>query len=316
MVAAHLAVERADQEPVQLQQADQEVAHVSSPSPAWSTEAPLQTTVELGAEFRVRRGGRRREGADDHLAAGREDGEALTAQMAEPALDTMADDGVADDATHDEPDPSGIGPVVTHDVDDQEVAAAAAARADHPPDVTTVGEPMRRGSTDADHEPGSSRAGSDRQALAALAATRGQDAAPGTGAHAQPEAVHLVAAAVVRLVRTLAHELSPMVVRGGHAGGGQIARWRRTALVEARSGSGFGRHRPPTRRWSGPGTSPGGAWTCGTRRHRVTEERYARRLRGVKSRPAASDRRPAGCGYPPSDDPAGHGFRRAPTACG
>ena len=57
----------------------------------------------------------------------------------------MADDGVADDPTHDEPHSSGIGPVVTQDVDDQEVAAAATARADHPPEVTTVGEPMRRG---------------------------------------------------------------------------------------------------------------------------------------------------------------------------
>ena len=57
----------------------------------------------------------------------------------------MAEDGVADDPTHDEPDPSGIGPVVTQDVDDQEVAAAASARADHQPEVTTAGEPMGRG---------------------------------------------------------------------------------------------------------------------------------------------------------------------------
>ena len=109
------------------------------------TEAPLQTTVELDAEFRVRRGGRGRESADDDLATEREVGEVLTAQVAESALDTMAEDGVADDATHDEPDTGGVRPVVTHDVDDEEVASAAAPRADHPPDVTTVGEPMRRG---------------------------------------------------------------------------------------------------------------------------------------------------------------------------
>jgi len=109
------------------------------------TETPLQTTVELGAEFRIRGCSGRGEGAHDHLAAGREDGETFTAQVAELALDTMADDGVADDPTHDEPDPGRVGPVVTQDVDDQEVAPAAAARADHPPDVTTVGEPMRRG---------------------------------------------------------------------------------------------------------------------------------------------------------------------------
>ena len=109
------------------------------------TQAPLQTTVELRAEFRVRRAHRRRECAHDDLAADREVGEAITAQVAELALDTMTDDGIADDATHDESDPSGVRPVVTYDVDDQEVASAAAAAADHPPDVTTVGEPMRRG---------------------------------------------------------------------------------------------------------------------------------------------------------------------------
>jgi hypothetical protein len=58
--------------------------------------------------------------------------------------------------------------------------------------------------------------------------------------------VHLVAPAVVRLVRTLAHEVSPMVVRGGHAGGGQIARWRQTALVESWSMRRRLRPAPPT----------------------------------------------------------------------
>src|SRR6478735_396211 len=135
-----------------------------------------------------------------------------------------------------------------------------------PPWVSRCGA----GSTDAGHERGSSRAGSDRQALAALAAALRQDGAPGTGAHAQPEAVHLVASAVVRLVRTLAHEVSPMVVRGGHAGGGQIARWRQTALVESLEASAGTAH--PRAGGTAPGTNPGGAWTCGTRRHRVTDE--------------------------------------------
>jgi hypothetical protein len=85
VVAAHLAVEGADQEPVQLQQTDQEVTHVSSPSPACAllaTEAPLQTTVELRAEFREGRGCGRWEGADDHLAAGGQEVEVLSAQVA------------------------------------------------------------------------------------------------------------------------------------------------------------------------------------------------------------------------------------------
>ncbi len=47
---------------------------------------------------------------------------------------------------------------------------------------------------------------SDGQALAALAAARGEDGATRTGAHAQAETVDLVTTTVVRLVRTLAHE--------------------------------------------------------------------------------------------------------------
>jgi hypothetical protein len=126
-------------------------------------EAPLQTTVELGAEFRVRRRGSRGEGADDDLAAHWEVCEAVTEQVTELALDTMADDGVADDPTHDEPDPSRVGPVMTQDVDDQEVAAAAAAPADHPPEVTSMGEPMRRG----EHGRGSRAGGRAARALTA-----------------------------------------------------------------------------------------------------------------------------------------------------
>jgi len=48
---------------------------------------------------------------------------------------------------------------------------------------------------------------SDSEALAALATAGRQDRATGASAHPQAEAVHLVPAAVVRLVRTLAHEL-------------------------------------------------------------------------------------------------------------
>src|ERR1700752_280015 len=48
---------------------------------------------------------------------------------------------------------------------------------------------------------------SDGQAIAALAPPGGQDRSTRARAHAQAEAVHLVPAAVVRLVRTLAHEL-------------------------------------------------------------------------------------------------------------
>ena len=258
MVAADLSVERADQEPVQPQQADQQVAqsaHRPSPVPCGSTEAPLQTTVELRAEFRVRRARRRREGADDHVAAGRESVEALAAQVPEPALDPVRGTALPTDPADDEPDPGRVASGRAPGRGRPGGRRRCGARADDASDVTAVGEPMRRG----EHgrgvtSCGSSRAGSDSQALAALAATRGQDGAAGAGAHAQAEAVHLVATAVVRLVRTLAHgslrwwsgAVTPAAARSP-VGDGQ--RWSK--LVTAIGG--FGRHRPPTRRWSGPG---------------------------------------------------------------
>ncbi len=73
---------------------------------------------------------------------------------------------------------------------------------------STYGRPLHRR-----REGRRARAGgdwsSDRQLGAALAAARGQDGAAGPGAHAQPEAVGLRAATVVRLVSTLAHEWAP-----------------------------------------------------------------------------------------------------------
>jgi hypothetical protein len=66
------------------------------------------------------------------------------------------------------------------------------------------------------------------------------------------------------------------MVRGGHAGAPAQSPDR-----VGRAGTkprGFDRHRPPTH---GPRTAA--AWTCGTRRHRVTEKRYAGPIREVKS---------------------------------
>lgn len=66
--------------------------------------------------------------------------------------------------------------------------------------------------------PAGGLASSDRQLRAALAAAGGQDRTAGPGAHAQPEAVGLRAATVVRLVSTLAHGWAPgfSYVHGGH----------------------------------------------------------------------------------------------------
>jgi len=80
-------------------------------------------------------------------------------------------------------------------------AARASPTAHSAAEAVTVGEAMDSG------EHGGCRElwPSDRQALAALAATAGQDRATGAGPHAQTETVHLVTATVVRLVGTLAH---------------------------------------------------------------------------------------------------------------
>jgi hypothetical protein len=74
--------------------------------------------------------------------------------------------------------------------------------------------------------------GSDRQAVAPLAATAGEDRAACAGAHAETEAVGLVTAAVVRLERTLAHELV--------LSGSGVVRLPRTGGEVP-----FGWHRPP-----------------------------------------------------------------------
>src|SRR5690348_14878250 len=55
---------------------------------------------------------------------------------------------------------------------------------------------------------GSTPATSGREGLAALATAGSQDGAAGAGPHAQAEAVRLGATTVVRLERTLAHEIS------------------------------------------------------------------------------------------------------------
>ncbi|GAA3989011.1 hypothetical protein GCM10022630_37570 [Thermobifida alba] len=53
----------------------------------------------------------------------------------------------------------------------------------------------------------------DGQRSAPLAPTRSDDRATGTGTHAQPETVGLGATPIVRLVRTLAHCLTPGAFR-------------------------------------------------------------------------------------------------------
>jgi hypothetical protein len=104
----------------------------------------LQTTVEIGAEFRVRRARGRGQRTDDELTPGREDGEALTAQGAQTTLDTMADHGVAHGSADHEPDPGRLRGVTHHEMHDEGLGAGTPTGAGDAPQVTTTGESMRR----------------------------------------------------------------------------------------------------------------------------------------------------------------------------
>ncbi|AJR18878.1 hypothetical protein KR76_00172 [Pimelobacter simplex] len=129
-------------------------------------------------------------------------------------------------------------------------------------------------STSAPREPLGGHAGpsSDGQARAALPATVRQDGATGAGAHPQSETVHLVTATVVGLVRPLAHESASQIqVREGSCR-------QPPARPDRGPAQHVGRHRAATTTPRGAGRS----WTCGTGRHRLTDQRYAEPGSGVK----------------------------------
>ena len=189
----------------------------------------------------------------------------LPGQVAQSSLHAVARDGVAHGLADREPhlDRARFRGGVHPEVDHQRRRARASSSPDSTTEAVTVGEAMDSG------EHGGCRElwPSDRQALAALAATAGQDRATGAGPHAQTETVHLVTATVVRLVGTLAH--------------GNFSEGFEGCPLHCEVSAGpemicFGRHRPPTRP---PG---GGSWTCGTRRHGATGQRYAVGKQGVK----------------------------------
>ena len=94
-------------------------------------------------------------------------------------------------------------------VDHQQRSAGAATTTHRRREPRGVGEALAPGQHDDVFA-----AGSGSQAVATLAPARGEDAAPGTGAHPQSEAVRLVTTPVVRLERTLAHEVSAHVGAG------------------------------------------------------------------------------------------------------
>ena len=160
------------------------------------------------AEFVVRRPGRGGQGPDDdHGTAGqhRQLGEPVPDQVPQPPAYPVADHRVADRAGDHE----------------AHLGRRRAGRRRSPPSArcsTRVRLPARCPARmqRRNDSPEVSRAAagntvagptsSDGELVAALATARREDRAARAGTHPQAETVHLVAAAVVRLVRTLGHE--------------------------------------------------------------------------------------------------------------
>jgi hypothetical protein len=86
----------------------------------------LQTTVEVGAEFLVRRAAGRLERTHDDLATRWKLGKPVATEVAQPALDTVSEDRGTDGPTDHEPDPDGRGGIGDEDVHHEGLAPAAA----------------------------------------------------------------------------------------------------------------------------------------------------------------------------------------------
>ena len=107
----------------------------------------METTVEIRPEFLVRRPCCGRESAHDQGAPGREVDESSTAQVAETALDTVADDGVPDGTADDEPhtrEPVGLTARLGEQVHHERAAPAATPRARDQAQVIAAREAMLR----------------------------------------------------------------------------------------------------------------------------------------------------------------------------
>jgi len=174
----------------------------------------VEGTREIGREFLVAGLRGRGQRPDHEHSRARERRDVLPGLMTKSALHAVADRCIPDRLAHHEADPRwSLGLRVGSDqVDHKGPRTGPTAATDGGPEGLGVAEPMGRGQHGV--RPACRRLASDGQALAPLAATLGQDGATGAGAHAQAEPVHLVTAAVVRLVRTLAHEFLSMVCQG------------------------------------------------------------------------------------------------------
>ena len=153
----------------------------------------------------------------------------LPGQVSKTALHAVAHHGVTHRAADDEADRRGPLPLAEQQMHHEGRGPAPRPTTGREAEQLTIGESVLSG----EHGTARREAVSDRDALAALAAARAQDRAAGAGAHAETETVHLVTAAVVGLVRALAHD-------GSLSSGGSLDVWSDPAALT-------GMDRPPGR---------------------------------------------------------------------
>jgi hypothetical protein len=207
--------------------------------------------VEISGQFGPGRSNRGRQGANDQPCTGRQLGKPVDAEMlqlpAHPVAYHCATNLASDHEACSrwaEPTVSTLG-IAEHgvrvgkcEVDNKPRAARALTCPHGRGEVRTLAQPGRG------RKHGSSRfrATSGRKALTALPTTSGEDGAPGTSAHAQPEAVGLCAPAVVRLERALTHSRAPR----RRFSTAVVSPWSKLCGPQVRRNS-YGTGPPPTR---------------------------------------------------------------------
>ena len=205
----------------------------------------MQTTGELVSEFRAAQLRGRRQRADHDLRLRRQVCHELPDEMPQSSPDPVANHRSPDRPADDEADQrtgarggldtrlgTALPSVMATQMHDQGSTAGPPPRPHGAAEGGAVAQPVVGGEHWTEV-----RARSDREALAALAATRGDDGAAGAGAHPQSEPVHLVATTVVRLVRALAHGASlPVWGRSGQVWVARVG-YRRAAPDDCRDGA-------------------------------------------------------------------------------
>ena len=206
MVAADLAVERADQQPVGPQQPDQQPAVTVVPHAVTSgrTRARQRSRSPRVPRTTPRP---RRAAPGPRARSARERRDVLPDQVSQPTLHAVADHGVAHRLADDEPDPGPAAPSPGRPRARWTTSVRLPARR---PTRTVVPEGRAVGETVIRRQHDAGLGGGPRLRPRGSCGPCGdgrKDRAAGAGAHPQTEAVHLVTATVVRLERTLAHEL-------------------------------------------------------------------------------------------------------------